>query len=232
MAENSNVSQEWVDGIVARYPPAVIEETGDIRLFGRFAFFNCIGDKPKDKNGKERSHGLVLLIPSKTDLSLLKNAAIALLREKAPAALSNPDVAKKYNNPFKKQDEFIDVKTGALYDGFVAGRPCMSFNSPKSAPLVVRQNMAPIVDRKDCKSGDWGFVSVAPKWFDVEQNKGPTFYLQQVMKVADDTSLGGTGSADPRQAFAGISIDASVNPSDAFGTGGGPAAEEAVDIFG
>ena len=229
MAEKTNMTKEWVDGVVAKYPPKKLDN-GDIRLFGRFAFFQVVGDKPKDKEGKERAWGLVLLIPEGTDMSLPKEEAKALFQEKAPQALTNPDLAKKFNNPFKKQDDYVNTETGDLYDGFVKGRLAMSFNSSKSQPPVVDQRMVPIIDKKDAYSGMWGFVSVKPQWFDVGSNKGPTFYLQSVMKVADDESLGGVGRANPNQAFGDISISADVNPADAFGAASPPADEE-VDMF-
>ena len=96
--------------------------------------------------------------------------------------------------------------------------------------------MAPIIDKKHVYSGVWAIVTLAPKWFDVSTNKGPTFYLQSVMVVADDESLGGTGSANPNSDFAGVKIDATVNPSAAFENmkpaDGGAAATGGVDLFG
>jgi len=230
MAEKTNMTQEWVDKIVAAYPPEKLPN-GDIRLFGRFAFCNVLERPKPGADGKERAYGLVLLLPEKTDLTVPKTVVKEMLEEKAPLALDNPEVFKKFNNPFKKQEAYVDGE-GKPYEGFVPGRTAMSFNSPKTQPPAYNQRMAPITDKKDIYSGCWGFVSVIPQWFDVGTNKGPTFYLQQVMVVATDESLGGSGRPDPKAAFGGISIDASVNPSDAFGVSGPPADEPAVDIFG
>lgn len=230
MAEKTSVTQDWVDGIVAKYPPKKLD-TGDIRVFGRFAFVNLLERPKPGADGKERAYGLVLLIPAKTDLTLLKEEAKALFQEKAPLALQNPEVAKKYHNPFRKQEEFVDTKTGELYDGFVPGRVCMSFNSSKSQPPVVNQRNAPIVDKGDIYSGCWGFVSVRPAWFKAQGNEGPTFYLQTVMVAQTDDSLGGVGRADPQKAFGDISISSDVNPSDSFGVARPPADEQPVDIF-
>lgn len=230
MAEKSSLTKEWVADVVSRYPPAKLPN-GNIRLFGRFAFCNVL-ERPIDKKtGKEKSYGLVLLIPEGTDLSVLKYEAKELFRKEAPQALENPELARKFNNPFKKQEDYISTENGEMYDGFVKGRVAMSFNSPQSKPLVTDKRMAPIIDKKDIYSGAWGFVEVHPAWFSVDGNKGPTFYLQQLMKIEDDDSLGGMGRADPKAAFGDISITSDVNPSDAFGVADPPADDATVDIF-
>jgi hypothetical protein len=215
---------------VRKYPPIKLAN-GDVRIFGRFAFVNVLERPKPGADGKERAYGLVLLIPSGTDLKLLKDEAKALFQEKAPIALTNKAVAEKYHNPFRKQDDFVDTKTGALYDGFVAGRTCMAFNSSQSQPPVVNQRMAPITDKADVYSGCWGFVTVRPAWFKVSGNEGPTFYLQAVMVATTDDSLGGVGRADPKAAFGDISITSDINPSDQFGLASPPEDEE-TDIFG
>lgn len=235
MAEKTQMTEEWMDRVWNENQPRLIPETGNVVMFGRGAFVNVI-ERSKDKAGVERSFGLVLLLPPKKEPTLLKNIAIEMFKEKAPAALTNKALMDKYHNPFKKQDTFIDKKTGHLYDGFVAGRNCMSFNSPSSKPACFDQRMNVIDDKKRCYSGAWMIVSVFPKWLKRDEKEGPNFYLQQVMIVADDEVLGGDGaggSFNPQADFGGVKIDASVNPADAFGTGVTAGGEtEDVDIFG
>jgi hypothetical protein len=230
MAEKSNVSPEWVVDTATKYPPVKLPN-GDIRLFGRFAFVNVLERPKPGADGKERAYGLVLMVPEKTDLTLMKNEAKALFQEKAPLALTNKAIAEKYHNPFRKQDEYVDKNTGELYDGFAAGRIAMSFNSSKSQPPVVDKRQAPIVDKQAIYSGCWGFVTVRPGWFKVQGNEGPTFYLQAVMVVEHDESLGGIGRADPKAAFGDISITSDVNPAENFGAAGPPAEDQPEDIF-
>ena len=55
-----------------------------------------------------------------------------------------------------------------------------------------------------------------------------SFGLQSVMIIADDEEFGG-GTANPHEAFAGVNIEADVNPSDAFGSSAPP--EDNVDVF-
>lgn len=227
MGEKTKMTPDWVARVTAANQPKKLPN-GNILVFGRLAFVNLL-ERPKRQDGSEGSYGAVVLLPSETDLSLLKDEAKALFQEKAPAALTNKAIAAKYHNPFKKQDDQVDKKTGALYDGFVEGRICLSVNSSQSQPPVVNQKMAPITDKTKVYSGCWGIVSIRPAWFKVQGNEGPTFYLQQVMVVADDESLGGVGRADPRD-FQGVSIEANVNLDDAFG-GEVAGEDEPADIF-
>lgn len=228
MAEKTNMTPDWVARVTAANQPKKLPN-GNILVFGRGSFVNVLERPPPGSNGKERAYGLVLLLPEQTDLSVLKDEAKALFQEKAPAALTNKAIAGKYHNPFKKQGEYIDKKTGQMYDGFVEGRICLSLNSSKSQPLVVNQRMAPITDKAQIYSGCWVICSIRPAWFRVDGNEGPTFYLQQVMVVAEDESLGGVGRPDPKD-FAGISIEGNVNLDDAFG-GEVSGEDEPADIF-
>ncbi len=226
------MSAEWIARNWAANPPRIID--GGNIIFGpvRGAFVNLLERPKPGTDGKERAYGLVALIPEGADLSVLKEAAKLLFKEKAPLALTNPEVARKYHNPFKKQEDYVDTKSGGLYDGFVAGRVAMAFNSSQSKPPVTDQKLAPIVDKDRCYSGAWFMLSVRPGWFKQQGKEGPTFYLQSAMVVADDDeSLGGIGQSNPNKDFAGVSLDPSVNPAAGFGAAG-PADDGEVDIFG
>lgn len=236
MAEKTKMTREWIDRVWKDNPCQLLPNgnirTGPVRL----GFVNLVGEPQKDKTGKEKSRGVVLLFPDlggPVDISVLVAAATEIYKEKAPAALTNAALMAKLNNPFKKQGDYID-KDGNIYDGFVEGRTCISSNSPGSQPPVVDQNLTPLISHRDVHSGVWAIVTLAAKWFDVDTNKGPTFYLQSVMVVADDENLGGTGSANPNTDFAGVKIDAAVNPAAAFGVEGptaGAAEPAAVDLL-
>lgn len=234
MAEKSRMTREWIQRVWADNPCRMLDNgnmiTGPVRL----AFANILERGKPQPPKTEGSFGAVLLFPEGVDLSVPKAQVLDLIKENAPAALANQALADRLNKPLKKQDTFVD-KEGRLYDGFVDGRVCISANSG-SQPPCVDMGMAPIIDKKHVYSGVWAIVTLAPKWFDVSTNKGPTFYLQSVMVVADDENLGGTGSANPNSDFAGVKIDAAVNPSAAFENmkpaDGGAAATGGVDLFG
>jgi hypothetical protein len=234
MAEKSNMSREWIERVWKDNPIQKLQNgnvrTGPVRL----AFCHVLERQKPGKDGKERSYGAVLLFPEGADLSVLKAEAKALIQENMPAALTSKAVFDKLNNPFKDQSSFTDPE-GQLYDGFVGGRTAIAANSSKSQPPVVDQKMAPVIDKRHIYSGCWAIVTLAPRWFNVDTNKGPTFYLQSVMVVADDENLGGAGAANPSADFAGVKIDDAVNPAAAFGVEGATAgAQEDVpfDVFG
>lgn len=236
--ENTRMRPDWISKVWSDNP-CVRLDNGNIRFLARTAFCNVVERPKPGSDGKERAYGTVLLIPDLTliggqeALRVLKDAETALLKEHMPGALGNADLKDKLHNPFKKQGSYINTKSadGDLYEGFVPGRVCISANSSQSKPPVVDQRMAPITDKDKVYSGCWVLASVREGWIKNKQNPGPTFYLQSLMVVADDNSLGGVGASNPNTDFAGITIDASVNPSDAFGKSGATSGE-AEDIFG
>jgi len=231
MAEKSRISPEWIERAWKQNPPKVLD--GGNILFGpvRLAFVNLLERPKPGADGKERAYGAVLLVPAQGDLTLLKKAATDLFREKAPMALTNKAIAAKYNNPFKDQGGYVDKQSGALYDGFIEGRIAISANSSQSKPPVVDPNNAPIIDKARCYSGCWAYVAVAPRWFKVEGNEGPTFYLQSVMIVADDENLGGVGAANPSRDFAGLKVEPLLDSTSLFEETAAQAFGDEVDLF-
>lgn len=237
MGEKSNMSADWIQRTWAANPCELLSNgnvrTGPVRL----AFANILqpGKPRRGDDGKEKpaSYGATLLFPEGVDLTLLQRTIVDLIKENAPAALTNQVLADKLNKPLKKQENWTDGD-GEMYDGFVPGRWAINANSNQQPPCV-DQRMAPITEMSRVYSGCWAIVTIVPKWFDVGTNKGPTFYLQSVMVVADDENLGGVGSANPNIDFAGVKIDQAVNPSALFGaeghTAGGGAPTGGVDLF-
>lgn len=228
--ENTRMTPQWIQKVWGEYPCAKNNQ-GEIVFLARTAFCNVLERPKPGPDGKERAYGSVLLIP---DLNLIGGAPAlkaldddynALLKEFMPAALANPDLRSKLHNPIKKQGGFINTKSpdADLYDGFVPGRLCISANSSQSQPPVVDQNCAPIIDKSRVYSGCWVLAAVKGGWIKNPQNPGPTFYLQSLMVVADDNSLGGVGASNPSQTFAHVKLDASVNPAGMFGGEGAPA---------
>ena len=222
MAEKSNMTAEWLQRVWEKYPNKLNNNgtitTGPVRT----AFCNLL-DRGKNKDGTLRAYGAVLLFPDHrvikaVNLDVLMKPVKAMLLDKAPLALENPTVRAKYHDPFKKQDTFIDSETGELYDGFVAGRYAISANSSQTQPPVVDQKLAPIIDKSKVYSGCWVLANLNPGWINRDDKKGPTFYLNTVMVVAEDENLGGVGKVNPRDAFAGVNIEAGdINADKAFG---------------
>lgn len=223
--ENTRMKPDWITRVWNDNPPRRAEN-GNIIFLARTAFCNVLERPKPGADGKERAYGSVLLIPDldliggQGALKLFLDAQMALIGEKMPGALKNQDLADKLHKPLKKQGTYVNTKSddGDLYEGFVPGRFCISANSSQSKPPVVDQNMAPLIDKADVYSGMWVLAAVKEGWIKTKENPGPTFYLQSLMKVADDNSLGGVGQSSPSSDFAGVKIDAAVNPAAAFGS--------------
>lgn len=223
--EKSRMSNEWIEKAWAQYPnkinPNGTVTTGPVRA----AFCQVLGDKPKNKAGEEKAWGTVLLFPDHRIIKTMNLGVLAgpindLLREKAPIALTDKRVRAKYHDPFKKQDQYIG-KDGSLYAGFEDGLFCISANSSQSRPLVVNQRNAPIVEKSGIYSGCWVLANLNPGWINREDKKGPTFYLDALMVVAEDEMLGGSGGfVNPNEVFGAVNIEAGdINPDAAFGEG-------------
>jgi hypothetical protein len=240
--ENTRMTPEWITRVWNDNPCRKLPN-GNIIFLARTAFCNVLERPKPGTDGKKRAFGSVLLIPDlqliggPTALQPLQTEYEAQLKEKMPAALANEDLRAKLHDPFKKQGSYINTKSkdADLYDGFVPGRFCISANSSQSQPAVVDQMMAPVIDKARVYSGCWVIAAVRGAWIINPQNPGPTFYLQSLMVVADDNSLGGVGQSNPNADFAGVKVDQSVNPAAMFGadgaTSGAQAAAPAIDLF-
>lgn len=219
MAERSTVTEDWLRRAWAANPCTKLSDTsyrtGPVRL----AFANILERGKPMPPKTEGSFGAVLLFPdpSFADISVLKQVRKEIIAEKAPAALTNEAMLKKLNNPFKDQGDFVNSKsqTGELYDGFVAGRIAISANS-NSQPGAFNVKGVPLIDKKDVYSGCWALAILTAKWFDVGTNKGPTFYLDKLIVVNHDENIGGSGGVSVQQAFAGVNIEADINPAEGF----------------
>jgi hypothetical protein len=219
--KNSRHTQETIARWWAENPMHVSAKSGNL-ITGpvRLAFCNVLQRPKAGADGKEKAYGSVLLFPfpvtEEAALKPARDAVLALYKENMPAALTNPAIREKLHKPFKDQGSFTSLESGECYAGFTPGLLAISANSSQSQPAVVDQNGAPITEKTRVYSGCWAIVALRPAWFKVDGNQGPTFYLQSVMVVADDESLGGAGAANPSADFAAVKVDASIAPADLF----------------
>lgn len=68
--------------------------------------------------------------------------------------------------------------------------------SSNTKPGVVDANLNPIIDSTEVYSGCYAMVSIGAYAYNTNGNKGVTFGLNNVMKVADGESLGGRARAE------------------------------------
>lgn len=223
-------SADWVRRVIAENPCRAIDGGNYVTCPVRFGFPNVDKAQPAmDDDGKPK-YTLTPLFQAGSDISPLKQALAETAQAEWGSQLEQYMALDNFHKPIKDQGS-------KQYDGFTPGLPFFTASSERK-PAVVMQNMAPFTGR--VYPGQWGILIVRPFAFNrrnkqgVVVKRGLSFGLQSVMIVADDTEFGG-GSVDPHKAFAGVKIDADVNPSAMFGQAAGTdgaKAPTAADLFG
>jgi hypothetical protein len=194
--ESTNMTAEWIERVV-KANPCVKLDNGNLRTCPvRLSFANLFERSKPIPPNTEGKFGSNLVFPLIADLAVLKAAT---------------PQAPKLKTPFKDQAEMTK------YAGYEPGGVFITSISDQK-PLVVDQRLAPIIDKDRAQSGFWAICTIRAFAYDKGVNKGVSFGLQSVMIVAEDKAFGG-GSENVATAFAGVSIDAAVNPADAFGQG-------------
>lgn len=227
---DTNMTDEWIKAQWAKNP-CVKLANGDIRTGPvRLSFPNILKPGKPTQQKPDGGYGAVLLFPKGVDISVLQKEMRDVALAKWPQA--GQKGGPKLFNPIRDQD--IDGKgnpgEAERYAGYELGAMRIGANANQKVPCVDRR-LTPIIDESKVYPGVWAICTVRCYTFERDGNKGPTFGLQAVMIVADDTNIGGTGSASPQEAFAGVSIDqGDINPDAAFGAGE-KADAQAIDPF-
>lgn len=140
---------------------------------------------------QEAKFSTVILIP-KTD-----TATIAKLRAAQQAALENGKVSKfggkipaNWGDTIHDGDVEGDLERNPEY----AGHLYMSVGA-KTRPGIVDQDLQSILDSTEVYSGCYARVSINAFPYNTQGNKGVSFGLNHVQKVADGEPLGGRSRA-------------------------------------
>lgn len=220
--KDSNMTMGWVMR-QWQLNPCVELPNGDVRLGPvRGSFCNLLRPSRPTKAKPEGGWGMVCLIPPGVDIS----AAIELAKRTGKARWPEAGTAQgpKLRWPIRDQDldGYGNWGEAERNEGYIKGAMRISA-STNGRCVPVDPRLAPIVDEKLIYSGAWYIPLLRCATYDGE-SKGVTFYLQSVMKVADDVNISGSAPLAPQTAFAGVTVDAGdINPSAAFGasTNGG-----------
>lgn len=212
---DSNMTDEWVKRQWERNP-CVRLPNGDVRLGPcRLSFANIFkkgkAQKGDDGEMKEGKYGATLLVP----LGVNIQAAFEAARDKALEKWANAGTPQgpKLRSPFLLQDEYVD-----RYAGYEPGAYMIRTSTDNVVPVVGPRLQPITVTENKVYSGCWAIPSINAFFYDKTVNKGVSFGLRTLMIVADDTNIGGTGSANPNEAFAGVSIDpGDIDADAAFG---------------
>lgn len=140
---------------------------------------------------QEPKFSVTLVFSKKTNIEYLEKAiraaAIAKFKGKAKAMLKS----NKLTLPIRDGDEEVDDNDKPKYKGcyFIVAKTTQR-------PGVVDQDREPIEDQFDLYAGCKVRLSLFPFAYNVKGNKGVTFMLNNVQKIADGERLSGRAAAE------------------------------------
>lgn len=222
--KDSKMSLDWLARACAQNPVCKIMDpatgaftgnysTGPVRL----SFANLFKKKAPSTRGApgtgpgRETFNTQILWPPGVDYTALNQAVTECAADKFKSNMTAQGfVWYGLKSPFHDQAE-----KSLKYQGYTPGAVYFG-SSSEYKPRVVDPNMNDIIAEERVYPGVWAIVAVNPYAFD-NVSKGVSLGLQSVMIIADDTNIGGGGAVDPRQAFAGIKLDATVNVAAGFG---------------
>lgn len=144
--------------------------------------------KPKrvknPKPGQQPKYGVTMLFDAEADLSPLLAAVNDLMTEKFGA--DKTKWPKGWRKPFRDAKE----KAGE-YEGFSEAAVYINATSNGPVPMVDEKNQDIIEERK-FYSGCYAHAFVNAFWYDVDGNKGVSFGVNAIQKLADGKPLGNT----------------------------------------
>lgn len=167
-------------------PSATKVVTGKVRLSYCHVF------QPFSNNDGEPKYSTVILIPKtdKTTVRKIKEAQQAAL-EAGKAKTFGGKIPANWKNTLHDGDEDADLEKNPEYEGHYY----MSVSS-KTKPGVVDQKLNEIIDSTEVYSGCYARVSINAFPYSQQGNKGVSFGLNHVQKMADGDFLGGRSRAE------------------------------------
>lgn len=161
--------------------------TGKVRLSYVHLF-----EPYSNSEDQEEKYSCVLLIP-KSDKATLKKlrAAIEAAAEAGKNTKFNGSIPKNLKTTLRDGDEEGDLDKNPEYEDHMF----MSVSS-KTKPGIVDQNVDPIMDSTEIYSGCYARVSINAFAYNTQGNRGISFGLNHVQKLADGDFLGGRSRAE------------------------------------
>lgn len=193
MKRMKTMNEQWIKDYLKRFP-CMLLKSGNIRTCPvRLSFPQLFEAKAAVINGVEQppKYSTMLLFPKGADLTQLVQAAIGAANDewgdKWKAKLPNGRVVGSGKTlisfPFRDGEEKEDQ------GGFEPGAYFFNARSD-TRPGLVDARAQPINDHGAIYGGVWALVTLRPFAFNVDVNKGISFGLQNVQKIADDEPLG------------------------------------------
>lgn len=208
MLRDSDVGDAWIVEMYRANPVQFIVDpktgqpttnilTGPVRLSFTDALFTA---QKKMKSNPDSPLGFYcsILFPPITDMILFQQEYHRIAAAEFPAHWNGAGWGGL--DPYARNQA-----EKPQYAGYTPN--CMFMNvSSNFKPAIVDSRMNPIVDQSQIYAGCWAILAV--NCYASGKNtprKGPRFGLQTIMKVADDTNLGGA-AADPRLMFGNVKV--------------------------
>lgn len=231
----TRLTQAEIEKMVAANPARAIGNNTIVLPPARLSFAS-LGKRSKNMNDptKEGKFSANLLFTKGADLKALVEAYKAVTRDNFP---NNPE-GRGFKVPFRDQGDRVapleggNNPAGKTSKGYVPGCTFIAPTAMNRPPLATFETggVKPFLSTDEAEidrvfySGCWAICAVNPYASKNTANPGVFMGLQSVLKIRDDATFSG-GGIDVAAAFAGINIDAGVDPSALFG--GVPASDEA-----
>lgn len=145
--------------------------------------------EPKSVNGSEEKYSVSCIIPKSDQATLVKvRNAIDAAMEEAKTKKWGGKIPTILKLPLRDGDK--DRQEDDAYAG------CMFINATsKDAPQIVDRRVQPILDPRECDSGDYANVSINFYGFSASGNKGIAAGLSNIQKVRTGERLSGKATA-------------------------------------
>lgn len=171
---------------MANTPSATKVLTGKVRLSYVHVFESYAQNPEQDKK-----YSCVLLIPKSDKVTLAKIQRGFEAAAEAGKAKFNGKVPTNLKTTLHDCDEEDDLEASPEN----AGCYRMSVSS-KTQPGIVDKDVNPIIDSTEVYSGCYARVSINAYAYNTNGNKGVTFGLNHIQKLADGDFLGGRSRAE------------------------------------
>lgn len=179
----------------------------------------------RDDGSKIEKYNVVLLFPKSTDLSELKETALAAAKEQWGDKAVKMIKDGLIKTPFLDGDgpQGRSKKTGETHNGY-AGMTFIRVASNEE-PVLVDGKRKPLIDDKEVYAGRWAYAVVnAFTWEHEKNGRGISFGLN-MLQVADHDEPLGAARPNPDDYFPVIDTGAGADKSDSN-------AKDASGLFG
>lgn len=164
-------------------------------------------DKTRTNDAGKEQHSITLIFPKDADLSVLREA------EKHTAVAKWKTKPSNYKGPFNNQADKTD------YEGFEDEGVFLNCSTQLEVGCFGLGGKDDPIAPGEIYGGCWVIAKIAPYAYDNKGNKGVSFGLRAVQKIADDDRLA-AGKSNPGDGFGPVAGAGAANGKAASGMDG------------